>query len=115
MIAPFGDFKIRKMGRRREKPFAKQFFLQIRAELVENRFHLAGSVKCVDFGKFADEFLLESFRQTSHNDDFFQLSLSLLFNRLNDGIERFLFGILNKSAGIDHDSIGTIDIVRYFE
>ena len=85
--------------------FPDEFVLIVCTKCFEQQRQVCGAKKLIDLRNFLFQIVLVSFAQTTRYKEFVNGSSLLLFCKIENGLYRFLFGIIDKATGIDHHDI----------
>ncbi len=72
----------------------------------ENRFQLAGADYGVDFGNVLANLVAIALDQASGDDELFGRAGGLVARHLENGVDRFLLGGVDKAAGVHDQDFG---------
>ena len=77
---------------------------------------LVESDKGINFGDFAFELLVVALGEAAADDDFLGRSGGQPpLVHFEDGVDRFLFGLVDEAAGVDHEHIGFVGFAGQVE
>ena len=89
----------------------KQYFLDGIADL----FGRIGSQHSIYFRNLFQNLIPVTFCQATANNQCFTVSTGAVLCHIQNGLDTFFFCIMDKTAGIDHDDVCLLLIVRYRE
>ncbi|KAF5037273.1 hypothetical protein DSECCO2_566300 [anaerobic digester metagenome] len=103
------------MRRRGDDPFVEQLIPQGRIKSRQNGIKIIHPKETIHLRHLSDKILFITLRKTTHHIKFPDFIPFPLSGPLKDGVDRFLFCIIDKTAGIDDNNIGrTIAVMQCF-
>ena len=78
---------------------------QMPVEQFDNTWCVRCAHEKIDFGQLFLQFLLVALRHAAADDQQLALAVLLLVGDFENGFDRFLLGVADKGAGVDHDDI----------
>ena len=94
------------MGQRGDGAFADELVLVIGLHALQQGGQFERTEPGIYFGYFQGQLLAIALRKASGDVQFFDFTLTFQRRVLNNGVNAFLFGHINKSAGVYHHHIG---------
>ena len=85
-----------------------------KAGCFQNRFELARANHCVDLGDVSLDLVPVALHKTAGDDKLLRAAAvcDLVFNHLEDGVDRLLLGGVDERAGVDHEDLGVFGARR---
>ena len=117
MIAALGDLHVGEVLRRGEHA-RRQVVIEVGLERIgvglqpfadgHDAVEFVGADQGVDFGHFCADVAAIAFHQAAGDDQLLGAADLLVLGHLQDGVDRFLFGGIDETAGVDDQDIGLI-------
>src|SRR5215204_7161786 len=109
-----GRVEVVKIGSRfipyRQQRKLAEFFRLVRG--LKNSCYLVRPDKGINLWEFLHQVVAVSLDQAAGNNDALGLALGLQVRGFENRIDRFLFRRFDKAAGVHHDRIGLIGVIR---
>ena len=123
MIAAFGDFDVGEMPRRGEDA-RRQVVVQVRLERARSGSHafaerhdlveFVGADERVDFRQICLDIAAVALHQAAGDDQLLRAAGLLVLGHLENGVDGFLLGGVDETAGVDDEDVGLVGMGSQF-